>query len=61
MLFLRPDGSFAAVSAADGERQIKRYGPTLFKPGTQLPDDGRPDRKDKDRDEPGGLPAEGLR
>jgi hypothetical protein len=61
MLFLRPDGSFAAVSAADGERQIKRYGPTLFKPGTQLPDDGRPDRKDKDRDEPSGLPAEGLR
>lgn len=62
MLFLRPDGSFTAVSAADGERQINRYGPTLFKPGTQLPDDARLDRKDKDRDEPGGgVPAEGLR
>ena len=62
MLFLRPDGSFAVVSAAEGERRINRYGTTLFKPGTQLPDDGRPDRKDKDREElPGGFPGEGLR
>ena len=59
LLFLRPDGSFEVISAADGERQIGRYGSTLFKPGTQLPDDGR---RDKDRDlPPGGLPAEGLR
>lgn len=62
LLFLREDGSFAVASAADGERQIRRYGGTLFKPGTQLPDDGRPERKDKDRDEqPGGFPGEGLR
>ena len=62
LLFLRQDGSFAVASAADGERQIARYGTTLFKPGTQQPDDGRPDRKDKDREEqPGGFPPEGLR
>jgi hypothetical protein len=62
MLFLRGDGSFAVVSAAEGERQIRRYGSTLFKPGTQLPDDGRPARRDKDREEaPGGFPQEGLR
>lgn len=62
MLFLREDGSFAFVSAADGERQIRRYGATLFLPGTQMPDDRRADRKDKDREEPpGGFPAEGLR
>jgi hypothetical protein len=59
MLFLREDGSFAVVSAADGERPIRRYGSTLFKPGTQMPDDGRPD---KNREAPpGGLPPEGLR
>jgi hypothetical protein len=62
MLFLRADGSFAVASAADGERPIRRYGGTLFKPGTQLPDDGRPERPDKSREaQPGGLPAEGLR
>ncbi len=64
MLFLRPDGSFTTVSAAEGERSLSRYGGTLFKPGTQLPDDGRPDRKNKDREElPGGVPGagEGLR
>jgi hypothetical protein len=62
MLFLREDGSFAVASAADGERPIRRYGGTLFKPGTQLPDDGRPERPDKSREaQPGGLPAEGLR
>ncbi|MFM7136860.1 MAG: hypothetical protein ACKO1M_07300, partial [Planctomycetota bacterium] len=62
MLFLRPDGSFAVVSAAEGERPITRYGNTLFKPGTQLPDDGRPDRKDKDREEsPDGFAPEGPR
>jgi len=62
MLFLRPDGSFAMVAAADGERPIRRYGGTLFKPGTQLPDDGRPERTDKGREaQPGGLPQEGLR
>jgi len=62
MLFLRDDGSFAVVAAADGERPIRRYGGTLFKPGTQLPDDGRPERTDKGREaQPGGLPQEGLR
>jgi hypothetical protein len=62
MLFLRDDGSFAVVAAADGERPIRRYGGTLFKPGTQLPDDGRPDRPDKGREaQPDGLPQEGLR
>ena len=62
MLFLREDGSFAVVAAADGERPIRRYGGTLFKPGTQLPDDGRPERTDKGREaQPGGLPQEGLR
>lgn len=62
MLFLRDDGSFAVVSAADGERPIRRYGGTLFKPGTQLPDDGRPDRGDKSSDSPAGaFPQEGLR
>jgi hypothetical protein len=62
MLFLREDGSFTVASAADGERPIRRYGGTLFKPGTQLPDDGRPERPDKSREaQPGGLPAEGLR
>ena len=53
MLFLEPDGSFEIVAAADGERQIRRYGNTLFKPGTQVPDDGRPDRRDRE-DPPGG-------
>jgi hypothetical protein len=62
MLFLRPDATFAVVSAADGERHVGRYATTLFKPGTRLPDDGRPERKDRDRDEPtGGFPGEGLR
>lgn len=62
MLFRRDDGSFAVVSAADGERPIRRYGGTLFVPGTQMPEDGRADRKDKDREQPpGGFPAEGLR
>ena len=62
MLFLRPDDTFVVVSAADGERRISRYATTLFKPGTRLPDDGRPERKDRDRNEPpGGFPGEGLR
>lgn len=53
LLFLDPDGSFEIVAAADGERQIRRYGNTLFKPDTQVPDDGRPDRRDRE-DPPGG-------
>ena len=44
MLFLKPDGSFEFVAAAESQRKISRYGPTLFKPGTQQPDDGRVDR-----------------
>lgn len=48
MLFLRPDGSFETVAAADSEHRIRAYGHTLFKAGTKLPDDGRPDRQDRD-------------
>jgi hypothetical protein len=44
LLVLRPDGSFEIVAAADSQRTIRRYGNTFFKPGTQLPDDGRSDR-----------------
>jgi hypothetical protein len=44
LLVLRPDGSFEVVAAADSQRTIRRYGNTFFKPGTQLPDDGRSDR-----------------
>lgn len=44
MLFLRDDGSFEFVTPADSERQVRRYGSTLFRPGTEVPDDGRPDR-----------------
>jgi hypothetical protein len=51
MLFLRPDGSFEFVAAADSERRIRRYGDTFFKSGTKLPDDGRPSRSGRD-DEP---------
>lgn len=50
MLVLEPDGSFEIVSAADSERQIRRYGQTLFRPKTLLPDDGRPDRGERDAD-----------
>jgi hypothetical protein len=53
LLFLKPDGSFDIVTAADGERQVRRYGDTLFKPGTRVPDDGRPDRRERE-DQPGG-------
>jgi hypothetical protein len=48
MLFRRPDGSFEVVAAAAGERQISRYGTTLFKPGTELPDPGSPERRERD-------------
>jgi len=44
MLFLRDDGSFEFVTPAESEPQVRRYGGTLFRPGTQVPDDGRPDR-----------------
>jgi hypothetical protein len=54
MLFLRTDGSFDVVTAADAERQVRRYGDTLFKPGTQVPDDGRPERRDREDLPPGG-------
>jgi hypothetical protein len=43
MLFLSRDGSFQSVTAADSEAKIRRYGSTFFKPGTQLPADGRAD------------------
>lgn len=48
LLVLRPDGSFEFVAAADSQRMIRRYGDTFFKPGTQLPDDGRSDRGSRD-------------
>lgn len=51
MLFLRPDGSFEAVAAADSEGRIRDYGNTLFRAGTKLPDDGRTDRQDRDERE----------
>lgn len=47
MLFLRPDGGFELVAAAESERQIGRYGHTLFRPNSTVPNDGRPDRADK--------------
>ena len=50
MLFLRSDGSFEFVSAADMEPQVEQYASTLFKPGTKEPDDGKPDRRDGNRD-----------
>lgn len=62
LLFLRPDGSFEAVAAADSERRVLQYGDTLFKPGTKLPNDGRPERQDRDEREPaapGGRPPTG--
>jgi len=49
MLFLRPDGSFELVSAAEVELQIEKYGKTLFKPNTKEPDDGKPDPAERDR------------
>lgn len=54
MLFLRPDGSFDLVTAADAERQVRRYGDTLYKPGTRVPDDGRPDPRNREDAPPGG-------
>lgn len=48
MLFLRADGSFELVSAADSELDLVKYGNTLFKPGTELPADGKPDPRDQD-------------
>jgi hypothetical protein len=59
MLFLKPDESFELVTAADSERQIRRYGGTLFKPGTKLPDDGRPERTDR-RDREPAFPPRGF-
>ncbi|MFM8414028.1 MAG: hypothetical protein ACKOCX_04815 [Planctomycetota bacterium] len=65
MLFLRPDGSFESVAAADSERRVRQYGDTLFKPGTKLPDDSRAERDNRDAREPaasgGKPPAGGLR
>jgi hypothetical protein len=37
MLFLKPDGSFEVVAAADSERLIQKYRSTLFKPGDDVP------------------------
>jgi hypothetical protein len=37
MLFLKPDGSFEIVAAADSERLIEKYRSTLFKPGDDVP------------------------
>jgi hypothetical protein len=55
MLFLKPDGSFEIAAAADSERLIKKYRSSLFKPGEDVPDDGKPDPRG--RDAPGrGFP-----
>jgi len=60
MVFLNPeDGSFELVSAADSEPRIRKYGQTLFKPGTTLPDDGKPERPDR-RDRDADLPPRGF-
>jgi hypothetical protein len=37
MLFLKPDGSFEVVTAADSERFVQKYRSTLFKPGDDVP------------------------
>ncbi len=37
MIFLRPDGEFDMVSAAESERLIKTYRSSLFQPGEDLP------------------------
>jgi hypothetical protein len=50
MLFLRPDGSFEFVSAADMEPRVEQYAATLFKSGTKEPDDGKSDRRESNRD-----------
>lgn len=42
MLLLKPDGEFDVVTAADSERLVRKYRSTLFPPGEDLPDDGRP-------------------
>lgn len=47
LLFLRTDGSFESVAAAESERRVRRYGDTFFKPGTKLPDDGQPDKPER--------------
>lgn len=52
MLVRRPDGGFDIVAAADDERLIDRYGSTLFRPGTRLPDDGRPDKREREKPTP---------
>ncbi len=41
MLFLRPDGEFDVVRAADSELPIRKYRSTLFRPGEDVPDDGK--------------------
>jgi hypothetical protein len=37
MLFLRPDGRFDIVTAAESERLIRKYRSTLFRPGEEVP------------------------
>ena len=57
MLFLRPDGGFEFVAAADSEPLVGKYRSSLFKPGEDTPEDGRPESRDRDRDgPPRGLP-----
>ncbi len=44
MLFLRPDGEFEVVTPADSELLVRKYRSTLFLPGTDLPEIGKPPR-----------------
>ena len=55
MLFLRPDGGFEFVAAADSEPLVGKYRSSLFKPGEDTPEDGRPESRDRDVP-PRGLP-----
>jgi hypothetical protein len=55
MLFLKPDGSFEIAAAADSERLIQKYRSSLFKPGEDVPDDGKPDPRGRDTP-PRGFP-----
>lgn len=55
MLLLRPDGRFEFVGAADSELLVRKYRSTLFKPGEEAPDDGKPKSRDRDSS-PRGFP-----
>jgi hypothetical protein len=54
MLFLKPDGSFEIATAADSERLIQKYRSSLFKPGEDVPDDGKLETRGRD------APARGF-